>query len=81
MTQLESALYPGGKAEVERQQTDTGTRDKITEHWLELLYNKVREARSNDPSFEADTTANNLCEWLYSQPGDKWNPLLDTLSG
>jgi hypothetical protein len=72
-------MQPGGKGKNDQLQKDTGTKDKLTQHWLEMLYIKAREAYVTAPKTPAgiDAVAAELKKWLDDQPGDKWNPLLD----
>lgn len=78
-SQLALAMLPGGKGKVEELQKDTGTKDKLTQHWLDILFLKAREAYSKAPKTpdRIEAVAFDLNKWLESQPGEKWNPLLD----
>lgn len=57
-------------------QTATGTKDKISQHWIEILLQKSRELKSNRPGQSIESIATELQAWLRCQPGDKYNPLL-----
>lgn len=61
-------------------QTATGTKDKIAQHWIDILLKKSREMKSTNPSRLSENIAEELRGWLKSQPGDKINPLL-SISG
>ncbi|KAJ3509005.1 hypothetical protein NLJ89_g5450 [Agrocybe chaxingu] len=58
-------------------QTETGTKDKITEHWIDIIIKKAQEIKQAQPGLSTDSMASELCKWLDDQPGDKYNPLLD----
>ncbi|THV06317.1 hypothetical protein K435DRAFT_645468 [Dendrothele bispora CBS 962.96] len=74
--QLKVAMT-GIASRVEELQTQTGTKDKVTEHWIGILLTCARELLDADPGKSKDTLVNELTEWLDAQPGDKMNPLLD----
>jgi len=61
-------------------QTATGTKDKIAQHWIDILLKKSHEMKSDNPSQSSKSIAEELHEWLKSQSGDKMNPLL-SISG
>ncbi|KAJ6451414.1 hypothetical protein C8R45DRAFT_848443 [Mycena sanguinolenta] len=75
LAQLDAAVR-NEKKEVERLQTATGTKDKITEFWIQQLLQKSGDAQAKDPERSEDSIAEELQQWLDSQPGDKMNPLL-----
>lgn len=79
MQQIEFALHPGGKAKVEELQRDTGVKDKTTQHWLNILFEKARKAWVDIGKAPAKlgVVVEDLRAWLDAQPGDKWNPLLN----
>ncbi len=58
-------------------QTETGTKDKITQHWIDILLEKAKEMKKKDPDCALESVVDELCTWLKEQPGDKINPLLD----
>ena len=66
----------GFSTPVEHLQTATGTKDKIAQHWIEILLKKAREMKANSPGCSTDEIAAELAEWYENQPGDKMNPLL-----
>ncbi|KAF8874151.1 hypothetical protein CPB84DRAFT_1690343 [Gymnopilus junonius] len=73
--QLKTACY-GIEKHVTDIQTETGTKDKITQHWIDILIQKCHEMKSQDPGWTPDSIAEELQKWLKDQPGDKFNPLL-----
>jgi hypothetical protein len=74
--QLRLSTHGDSKA-VEDQQRTTGTKDKITQHWIDILLEKFGAMRIADSQRSVDDIASELKKWLDSQPGDKMNPLLD----
>ncbi|KAJ7257590.1 hypothetical protein B0H12DRAFT_1232611 [Mycena haematopus] len=74
--QLHAAMR-NKKDEIGRLQTATGTKDKITEFWIEQLLQKAQNAKAENPDRSEDSIAEELQQWLDSQPGDKMNPLFD----
>ncbi|KAJ7618023.1 hypothetical protein FB45DRAFT_1103391 [Roridomyces roridus] len=74
--QLKLATQGNAKAVGERQRS-TGTKDKITQYWVEQLISKARTMKAENPRRTVDEIAAELSEWLQQQPGDKMNPLLD----
>jgi hypothetical protein len=73
--QVQAAMR-GFSTPVEHLQTATGTKDKIAQHWIEILLKKAREMKANSPGRSPDEIAAELAEWYENQPGDKMNPLL-----
>ncbi|KAK6966745.1 hypothetical protein R3P38DRAFT_2590271, partial [Favolaschia claudopus] len=55
----------------------TGTKDKITQFWIEKLLAKARPMKEENPSRKTEEVAVELKAWLDQQVGDKMNPLLD----
>lgn len=55
-------------------QTATGVKDKIAQHWIEILLDKAKRMKSRTRSKEA--VAAELKKWYDEQTGDKINPLL-----
>jgi hypothetical protein len=74
--QLKAAQMGDLKA-VEESQRTTGTKDKITQHWIGILLARAKEMKVTHPHLSKDEVATNLEAWLAAQPGDKMNPLLD----
>jgi hypothetical protein len=61
---------------VEDMQRDTGTRDIVAQRWIDLAVSEVRRVRQEDPSLSDEAIADRVRDWLFSQPGEKFNPLL-----
>ncbi|KAJ6623002.1 hypothetical protein B0H10DRAFT_1944299 [Mycena sp. CBHHK59/15] len=74
--QIKLAMY-GVEAPISRLQTATGVKDKVVQHWIDILLQKAWEMKANSPGRTADSIAEELEAWLLKQPGDKVNPLLD----
>ncbi|KAJ6570349.1 hypothetical protein B0H10DRAFT_2168799 [Mycena sp. CBHHK59/15] len=74
--QIRLAMY-GVEAPISRLQTATGVKDKVTQHWIDILLEKARQMKADSPWRSADSIAKELKAWLEEQPGDKVNPLLD----
>jgi len=68
----------GVASNVEKLQTATGTKDKIAQHWIEILLRKAREikAQPNPDKKTAKELVNEIFDWFKAQPGEKFNPLL-----
>jgi hypothetical protein len=66
----------GVASHVSALQTETGVKDGITSHWIQILINKARKMRAEQPGRSPDAIAQELKTWLDAQPGDKMNPLL-----
>lgn len=62
---------------VEQMQTDTGTKDKFAQHWIDILVEKARKMKSENPKKSRDEIATELLAWYIAQPGEKFNPLLN----
>ncbi|KAJ6533199.1 hypothetical protein B0H19DRAFT_1214025 [Mycena capillaripes] len=58
-------------------QRTTGTKDKITQHWVELLLAKSKALKVENKRRTAADISSELRTWLDAQPGEKKNPLLD----
>ncbi|KAJ6567792.1 hypothetical protein B0H10DRAFT_2168917 [Mycena sp. CBHHK59/15] len=74
--QIRLAMY-GVEAPISRLQTATGVKDKVAQHWIDILLEKARQMKADSPWGSADSIAKELKAWLEEQPGDKVNPLLD----
>ncbi|KAJ7613787.1 hypothetical protein DFH06DRAFT_1286378 [Mycena polygramma] len=74
--QIELAMY-GIEAPINRLQTETGVKDKVAQHWIDILLQKAREMKANNPGRTAEAIKEELKTWLEEQPGDKVNPLLE----
>src|SRR5882762_5421010 len=73
--QIQMAMR-GFSTPIENLQTATGTKDKIAQHWIEILLKKAREMKAGNPGRSTDEIAAVLAQWFKEQPGDKINPLL-----
>ncbi|KAJ7333486.1 hypothetical protein DFH08DRAFT_925944 [Mycena albidolilacea] len=76
--QLQFVMH-GDKKGFEDLQRNTGTEDKITQHWIEILLKKAGEMRLEVPRPSKEDIAARLQTWLDQQMGDKFNPLLDII--
>ena len=65
------------KAQVEKLQTASGTKDKVTEYWIEKLLERGWDIKKKNPKLSEDELVNQVQKWFDAQPGDKMNPLLD----
>ncbi|KAJ7259291.1 hypothetical protein C8J57DRAFT_1073183 [Mycena rebaudengoi] len=74
--QIELTMY-GVEAPISRLQTATGVKDKVAQHWIDLLLEKARKMKADSPGRSADSIAEELKVWFSEQPGGKVNPLLD----
>ncbi|KAK7449318.1 hypothetical protein VKT23_013461 [Stygiomarasmius scandens] len=74
--QLKAAMT-GVSSRVEEIQRDTGTKDQVTEYWIQILIKRARDSLAADPQRNIDDLVSELTVWLEAQPGDKMNPLLD----
>ncbi|KAK6997431.1 hypothetical protein R3P38DRAFT_3620933 [Favolaschia claudopus] len=73
--QLKLAVRGDAKA-ITALQRDSGTKDKITQYWIDLILKKYLEM-VEEGKHTLDEIAVALEAWLEAQPGDKMNPLLD----
>ncbi|KAJ3713977.1 hypothetical protein DFJ43DRAFT_1043883 [Lentinula guzmanii] len=73
--QLEAAMT-GVEANVTRIQTASGTKDKITEQWIQRLISQARQYKA-ETKLPQSEIMQKLREWLRNEPGEKMNPLLD----
>ncbi|KAJ7673015.1 hypothetical protein DFH06DRAFT_1279686 [Mycena polygramma] len=76
LSQLSIATY-GIASHVEALQTSTGTKDKIAQHWIDLLIQKAREMQATTPGRPVDEISNELMVWLAKETDQPYNPLLD----
>ncbi|KAJ6608328.1 hypothetical protein B0H10DRAFT_2303295 [Mycena sp. CBHHK59/15] len=74
--QIKLAMY-GVEAPISKLQTATGVKDKVAQYWINILLEKARQMKADNPGRTADSIAEELKTWLDQQPGDKVNPLLD----
>ncbi|THU88819.1 hypothetical protein K435DRAFT_729596 [Dendrothele bispora CBS 962.96] len=75
--QLRTAMLGGDEKRVAALQTATGTKDKVTEYWIDILRNRANEILEAHPTTPKNELVTELSTWLNKQPGDKMNPLLD----
>jgi hypothetical protein len=61
---------------VEQMQTETGTKDKFAQRWIDILVEKARRMKSENREKSREEIATELLAWYQAQPGDKFNPLL-----
>jgi hypothetical protein len=61
---------------IETLETATGIKDKIAQHWIEILLAKACEMKKASPGRSNEDIATNLEVWFIAQPGNKINPLL-----
>ncbi|KAJ7202934.1 hypothetical protein C8J57DRAFT_1203274 [Mycena rebaudengoi] len=76
LSQLRLATY-GIASHVEALQTTTGTKDKIAQHWIDILIPKSREVQAANPSRHVEDISTELLIWLSTQTDQPYNPLLD----
>ncbi|KAF7351461.1 hypothetical protein MSAN_01578200 [Mycena sanguinolenta] len=76
LAQIRLSTY-GIASRVEALQTSTGTKDKIAQHWIDILIQKAREAQAASPSRDVDEISTELLIWLREQTNEPYNPLLD----
>ncbi|KAJ6629606.1 hypothetical protein B0H10DRAFT_1776091 [Mycena sp. CBHHK59/15] len=67
----------GVASHVDALQTSTGTKDKIAQHWIELLIPKSREMQAADSTRSVDDISEELLLWLAKETVQPYNPLLD----
>ncbi|KAJ7753276.1 hypothetical protein B0H16DRAFT_1459575 [Mycena metata] len=75
LSQLRLATY-GVASHVKALQTTTGTKDKIPQHWIDILIPKAREMHAASPGRPIDEISNELLVWLAAQTDQAYNPLL-----
>ncbi|KAF7317051.1 FAD-binding-3 domain-containing protein [Mycena chlorophos] len=72
------ALAARGDAKtIKERQTSTGTKDKLTQYWIDRVLAEFARLRDANPGLDVDALAELTQTWLDNQPGDKINPLLD----
>ncbi|KAJ6559708.1 hypothetical protein B0H19DRAFT_944520 [Mycena capillaripes] len=76
LSQLRLATY-GIASHVDALQTSTGTKDKIAQHWINILIQKARETQAASPSRSVDEISNELLVWLSKETDQPYNPVLD----
>ncbi|KAJ6625360.1 hypothetical protein B0H10DRAFT_2174244 [Mycena sp. CBHHK59/15] len=73
LTQIRLATY-GVAAHVDALQTETGTKDKIAQHWIEILIQKSREMQVETPGRLVDDISTELLIWLSNETDQPYNP-------
>ncbi|KAJ6456980.1 hypothetical protein C8R45DRAFT_1064760 [Mycena sanguinolenta] len=76
LSQIRLATY-GVASRVEALQTSTGTKDKIAQHWIDILIQKSREVQAASPNRDVEEISTELLIWLNKQTDEPYNPLLD----
>ncbi|KAJ7811521.1 hypothetical protein B0H13DRAFT_1666758 [Mycena leptocephala] len=76
LSQISLATY-GVASHVDALQTSTGTKDKIAQHWIDILIEKSREMQASTPGRSVDEISNELLVWLAEETDEPYNPLLD----
>ncbi|KAJ6511523.1 hypothetical protein C8R47DRAFT_964088 [Mycena vitilis] len=76
LSQLSLATY-GIASHVEALQTSTGTKDKIAQHWIDILIQKAREMQAATPGRSVHEISDELMVWLGEETPQPYNPLLD----
>jgi hypothetical protein len=74
--QLETSFWPGNSATVQQMQTASGTKDVTTQQWIDRAIKEVIRLRADDPTLSDEEIADKVRNWILSQPGEKFNPLL-----
>ncbi|KAJ7644882.1 hypothetical protein FB45DRAFT_735642 [Roridomyces roridus] len=76
LEQIRVASYGVG-THVDHLQKSTGMKDKIAQHWIDILIDKAREMQAESPSRNVDEISSELLRWLPTQTDQPYNPLLD----
>ncbi|KAJ7080438.1 hypothetical protein B0H15DRAFT_787211 [Mycena belliarum] len=66
----------GDSNAIKAKQTNSGTKDKVTQYWIEQILARVALIRDEEPQCSPNEVAARVQVWLDEQPGDKMNPLL-----
>ncbi|KAJ6490861.1 hypothetical protein C8R45DRAFT_1096404 [Mycena sanguinolenta] len=74
--QLQLSMLGNAEA-VKENLRSTGTKDKVTQYWIEMLLGKAKALKAASPRRDKVSIASELKTWLEAQPGDKMKPLLD----
>ncbi|KAF7303406.1 hypothetical protein MIND_00569000 [Mycena indigotica] len=77
LEQLHMATSGSTLAMIAKRQTETGTKDKLTQYWIEQVLKQGAMKKAANPGRSKSVIALEVQQWLDSQPGDKVNPLLD----
>ncbi|KAJ7916032.1 hypothetical protein B0H13DRAFT_2323730 [Mycena leptocephala] len=73
LSQISLATY-GVASHVDALQTSTGTKDKIAQHWIDILIEKSREMQASTPGRSVDEISNELLVWLAEETDEPYNP-------
>ncbi|KAK1218880.1 hypothetical protein PQX77_018407 [Marasmius sp. AFHP31] len=76
LEQIRLATY-GVNAPIETLQTETGVKDKIACHWIDILLQEAVRRQAESPSQCQQEISDQLLAWLGSQTDQPYNPLLD----
>ncbi|KAJ7030575.1 hypothetical protein C8F04DRAFT_961402, partial [Mycena alexandri] len=76
LLQIKTATY-GIASHVEALQTSMGTKDKIAQHWIDILIQKARDMHAAAPGRDLDEISDELLIWLSKGTLQQYNPLLD----
>ncbi|KAL0565664.1 hypothetical protein V5O48_016353 [Marasmius crinis-equi] len=76
LEQLRLATF-GVAARIEELQSKTGAKDKIAQHWIDILLKKAIEQQDANPFRCEEEISNELLTWLGEQTDQPYNPLLD----
>lgn len=68
-----------GITAVKNAQTQSGVKDRLTEHWIAQLLQQAKELKAKNKNLTQEQLVDQLRKWLDEQPGDKYNVLLDWL--
>ncbi|KAL0058179.1 hypothetical protein AAF712_015156 [Marasmius tenuissimus] len=74
--QIQLASY-GNKDALEKLQTATAVKDKISMHWIEILLQEYDKKADEDPERPPQEISEELLQWLGTQTSRPYNPLLD----
>jgi hypothetical protein len=74
--QLQMAMHRDKKG-IEHLQRAMGTKDKVTQHWIDILLKQADDLRHTSPQQSKADIASEIQTWFDQQPGEKFNPLLD----
>jgi hypothetical protein len=66
----------GVESHIEMLQTNTSVKDKIAQHWIDILIKESRQLQGMQPSKCLDEISSELLEWLKTQTNQPYNPLL-----
>ncbi|KAF7364229.1 hypothetical protein MSAN_01082500 [Mycena sanguinolenta] len=74
--QLQMAMR-GDQKGIEELQRATGTKDKVAQHWINILLKRADDLHCASPRRSKADIASEIQTWFDQQPGEKLNPLLD----